>query len=126
MKIQIETTALFASKEAFLAFRAAWKAQAHLRQPLSAESHLLYLLLSGKEVCRGFSPITNTNRLQYQAGGNPFATLKELMLTLRARCVKVRDTGSKDALRMPDVFRAIEFDPQKFADAVLNTSMEGL
>jgi hypothetical protein len=126
MKIQIETTNLFASKEAFIAFRAAWKTQANLRHSLPAEAHLLYLLLCGKDASRGFSPITNARRLQSQVNGNPMATLKDLMLTLRARCVKVRDTGSKDALRMPDVFQAIEFDHQKFADAVLYTSMEGL
>lgn len=126
MQIKIETTNLFTSKEAFFEFRAAWKARANQRKSLSAEAHLLYLLLCGKDARTGFTPITNAQRLRSQVNGNPMATLKDLMLALRARCVKVRDTGSKDALRLPEVFKAIEFDHVKFADAVLYTSMEGL
>lgn len=129
MKIQIETTNLFTSKEAYLAFREAWRVQANKRQPLSPAAHLLYLLLRGKDARTGFTPITNANRLRHQVNGKPMATLGTLMVSLRRCCAEALDfddARSLQALRLPAPFKNIGIDPVKFANAVLAANTEDM
>lgn len=43
---------------------------------LSVEEHVLYNLLRGLPAERGFTPLTNKNKLQHTPKNNPFYTLK--------------------------------------------------
>jgi len=56
------TNTIFTSKEHYLAFRAAWKKAANSKT-LSAKHFVLLNFLTGKHFYRGFTPITNKNKL---------------------------------------------------------------
>jgi len=61
------TNSIFKSKEHYLAFRAAWAAAVNNKdktQRPRAEHFVLYNILRGKSYDRGFTPTTNTKKLQ--------------------------------------------------------------
>lgn len=80
------------TKEQFIAFRDTFKRSAH-NKAISAADLLLYNIVRGVEMDRGFTPITNTQKLAHQAADQGLRTakthLRYLMrynkATLRAR-----------------------------------------
>lgn len=56
------TTKYFETKEQFIAFRNAW-AKAAQAKSLNAAHHVLFNILLGRPHDRGFTPITNKNKL---------------------------------------------------------------
>lgn len=57
------TTNTFETKEQYLAFRAAWATAAQSKE-LTAEHHILFNILCGRPIDRGFTPITKATKLQ--------------------------------------------------------------
>lgn len=54
----------FNTKEEYLAFRKAWATAVNNGEEISAEHHALYNILRGYPASRGFTPITNANKLR--------------------------------------------------------------
>ncbi len=54
----------FNSKEEYLAFRKAWATAVNNGERITSEHHVLYNLLRGHPHHRGFTPITNANKLR--------------------------------------------------------------
>lgn len=65
MKHQIENAKhkFFTDKEHYLSFKKAW-AKASQAGKTTAAHHILYNLLRGYDISRGFTPITNRNKLE--------------------------------------------------------------
>lgn len=74
------------TKEQFIAFRDAFKSLAHSKQ-LTSRDIILYNVIRGLPVDRGFTPITNQNKLRN--GSIPNATLEQskwsVMILLRSQ-----------------------------------------
>ena len=89
-------TTFFETKEQFLTFRKAWAA-ASQAGTLQREHHLLYNIIRSKPITNGFTPITNTNKLQNGAYINHGLYLGHLVLfsaRQHARnIVKYRESG---------------------------------
>lgn len=61
------TNSIFKTKEQYFSFRDAWASAVNdkdIRSTLQAEHHILYNILRGKSFDCGFTPITNSNKLQ--------------------------------------------------------------
>lgn len=61
------TNSIFKTKEQYFSFRDAWASAVNnkeTRSHLRAEHYILYNILCGKSFDRGFTPITNANKLQ--------------------------------------------------------------
>ncbi len=54
----------FSTKEEYLAFRKAWATAVNNGEEISAAHHVLYNILRGHPHSRGFTPITNANKLR--------------------------------------------------------------
>lgn len=54
---------IFSSKEEYLAFKATWASVVNSSAEITAIHHVLYNLLRGFPHDRGFTPITNSNKL---------------------------------------------------------------
>lgn len=93
-KIADARTKFFASKEDYLSFRQAWKdyinegkhkkyshGENYLNEPLPPESdlnaihHIIYLALCGRDIGKGFTPITSTRKLQ-SCNNQPYYQLR--------------------------------------------------
>lgn len=61
----------FATREEYLKFRAAWKVLAQKKE-LTSTHMLLFNLLLGRDEKKGFTPITNSNKLNCNCNGDPW------------------------------------------------------
>lgn len=73
--VDITPSQFILSDEEFLSFKEVFKARAHAKQ-IAATDILLYNIVRGKKMDRGFTPVTNPNKL---AGGeNAYKGMRRL------------------------------------------------
>lgn len=65
MKIENAKELFFKDKEHYLNFRKAWAEAINspMKHELTSTQHLLYAILRGKDIEKGFAPVTNVNKL---------------------------------------------------------------
>ena len=94
---------IFDTKEQYLAFRTAW-AKAAQAKVLTVEHMVLYNLIRNKPIHRGFTPVTNTNKLLNGMAIN--GALCEACWRLNQYAVYASEEGENYRTRWVDEFLA--------------------